>query len=151
MSSALFQEIRERHGLAYSVYSSLSNFSDCGSFSVYAGTAPDQVRKTLKLIRGEMERVTQKSIPRVDMERVKENLKGTLLLSADSVESRMNSIAKNELMVGRYVTAEEVCQDIDRVTAADLRAIANKLLVPGLESVLVLGPERKPTWFGRSS
>lgn len=141
MSSSLFQEIREKNGLAYTVYSSLSPFLDSGVFSIYAATGPGQITLCLKLVEECVEKLKVNLLPREELKIIKDNLKGTILLSADSVESRMSSIAKNDIFLGRYVSVDEVCKAIDEVTPEDIRRVARKLLIPGKRSILALGPK----------
>lgn len=140
MSSALFQEIREKNGLAYTVYSSLSPFTDSGVFTVYAATAMAQVPLCLRLIEDCVVKLKRDLLSEEELQTIKDNLKGTILLSSDSVESRMSSIAKNEIFFGRYVPVDEVCKAIDAVTPQDVRRVARKLLKPGKSGVLALGP-----------
>lgn len=141
MSSSLFQEIREKNGLAYTVYSSLSPFSDTGMFSIYAATGMDQVVLCLTLIEACVERLQKQLLSADELQVIKDNLKGTILLSGDSVEARMSSIAKNEIYFGRYVSVEEVCRQIDRVTPEDVRRVARNLCSGDDRSVLALGPK----------
>ncbi|MGZ3709310.1 MAG: M16 family metallopeptidase [Bdellovibrionota bacterium] len=141
MSSSLFQEIREKNALAYDVYSNLSPFSDSGVFSIYVATGMDRVLLCLKLIEECAETIKSKLLPKEEIQTIKDNLKGTILLSADSVEARMSSIAKNEIFLGRYVGVEEVCRQIDEVTPEDLRRVARQILKSDDRSVLCLGPK----------
>ena len=141
MSSSLFQEIREKNGLAYTVYSSLSPFIDSGVFSIYAATGPNQVPLCLRLIEECVERLKKTLLSEEELNTIKENLKGTVLLSSDSVESRMSSIARNEIFLGKYTSVEEVCREVDAVTPDDVRRVARKLLRTGERSVLFLGPK----------
>jgi predicted Zn-dependent peptidase len=140
MSSSLFQEIREQKGLAYSVYSNLSPFLDSGVFSVYAATGMAQVPLCVRLIEECVERLQRKLLSSDELQVIKDNLKGTILLSSDSVESRMSSIAKNEIFLGRYFPVDEVCRQIDEVTPNDIRRVARKLLRDGKRSLLCVGP-----------
>ncbi len=141
MSSSLFQEIREKNGLAYTVYSSLSAFADSGMFSIYAATGMNQVPLCLKLIEECVSRLKKDLLPEEELQVVKDNLKGTILLSADNVESRMSSIAKNEIFFGRYVGPDDVCKLIDDVRPQDVRRVARKLLATPARSILMLGPQ----------
>lgn len=143
MSSLLFQEIREKHGLAYSVYSSLSGFRDSGVLSVYAATAPSQVPLCLKLIEECVMKLCREKLSEEELTSVKENLKGTFLLGTDNVESRMSSIAKREIFFGISSTIEEVCEMIDSVSVNDIRRVARKFFGHGRRSILFFGP--KPT------
>jgi len=141
MSSLLFQEIREKKGLAYSVYSSLSSFIDSGVLSVYAGTHPAQIFNCIKLIEECVAQVCKTSLTEDELASVRDNLKGSLLLGADNVEARMSSIAKNEIIFGRYYSIDEVCDLIDEVTPQDIRRVARKIFGHGKRSVLILGPK----------
>jgi predicted Zn-dependent peptidase len=144
MSSSLFQEIREKNGLAYTVYSSLAPYEDTGLFSVYAATGMEQVPLCLELIRANAQKLTRELLTQDELDMIRDNLKGSILLSADSMESRMTSIARNHFVFGKYVPIEEVIREVDRVTAEDVRAIARKLFQDeSKQSVLFLGP--KPT------
>ncbi|MFZ9595478.1 MAG: M16 family metallopeptidase [Bdellovibrionia bacterium] len=141
MSSSLFQEIREKNGLAYTVYSSLSPFVDSGVFSIYAATGMQQVPLCLKLIEKCIAQIKKKPLPKKELKMIQDNLKGTILLSADSVESRMSSIAKNDLFLNKAVTLDEVCRQIDQVTPEDLSRVANQLFQEDQRSILALGPK----------
>jgi predicted Zn-dependent peptidase len=141
MSSALFQEIREKNGLAYTVYSSLSPFVDSGVFSIYAATGPSQVALCLKLIEECAAKLKNHLLTEEELQVIKDNLKGTILISSDSVETRMSSIAKNEIFLGEYVSVDDVCQLIDKVTPQDLRRVARKLFRDGKRSILAMGPK----------
>ena len=140
MSSSLFQEIREKNGLAYSVYSSLCPFTDSGVFSIYAATGMTQIPLCLKLIEECVAKMKKKSLPKKELQMIKDNFKGTVLLSSDSVESRMSSIAKNEIFLGRHFTVEDVCRQIDAVTSEDIQRVAGQLFQTSKRSILALGP-----------
>jgi predicted Zn-dependent peptidase len=144
MSSQLYQEIREKKGLAYSVYSSLSAFKDSGVFSVYAATSMNQVGTCLRLIEESAYRLQRELLPANELKVIQDYLKGTILLSSDSVENRMESIAKNEIFMGKYVSVDEVCKMIDAVTPQDLRRVARKFFKPDRRSLLFLGPKPSP-------
>ena len=145
MSSSLFQEIREKNGLAYSVYSSLSPFVDSGVLSIYVATGMDQVLLCFRLIEECIEKIRKNSLSKRELDWIKDNLKGTILLSSDNVESRMSSIAKNEIFLGKYIPPDEVCRQIDAVTPDDLRRVANRFFLTGNKSVLALGPRPSKT------
>jgi predicted Zn-dependent peptidase len=143
MSSSLFQEIREKNGLAYTVYSTLSPFIDSGVFSIYVATGMKQVPLCLKLIEECVTQLKRELLSDAELKTIKDNLKGSILLASDEVESRMSSIAKNELFFGRYVSPEEVCQLVDAVTPQDVRRMARKLLRTSDRTIVALGP--RPT------
>jgi predicted Zn-dependent peptidase len=144
MSSSLFQEIREKNGLAYTVYSTLSPFEDIGAFSVYAATGMEQVPLCLELIRANARKLTRELLSSDEFEMIRDNLKSSILLSADSMESRMTSLARNHLVFGRYVPVSEVVRQVDQVTVDDVRRVARKLFKDETrQAVLMMGP--KPT------
>ncbi len=145
MSSSLFQEIREKHGLAYNVYSCLSPFIDSGVFSIYVATGMAQVPLCLKLIEECIVQIKDKPLPKDELKMIQDNLKGTILLSADSVEARMSSIAKNEIFLGKHYSVEEVCEQVDAVTPKDLQRVAKYLFKDDQRSVLALGPKPSKT------
>lgn len=140
MSSTLFQEIREKKGLAYTVYSSVAAFVDSGLFTIYAATGVGQVAVCLKLIEECVAKTERDLLKEDDLQMIKDNLKGTILLSADDVENRMSSIAKNEIFHRGYHTPEELCRWIDAVTAVDIRRVARKLFKAN-RSIACLGPK----------
>ncbi len=147
MSSSLFQEIREKNGLAYTVYSTLSPFMDSGVFTIYAATHLDQVPLCLKLVEECVQKVKKKGVSKSELKMIQANLKGTVLLSSDCVESRMSSIAKNEIFLGKYVSVEEVCRQIDQVTTQDVQKMANVLFQENKRSLFALGPKPKKKPF----
>lgn len=120
MSSRLFQEIREKRGLAYSVYSYHSSSADSGLFTVYAGTAPKQTEDVLKLTQEILQDVAQNGLTQSELSKGKEQLKGSLILSLESTSSRMTRLGKNELMLGRHFTLDEMINRIDAVTMDDV-------------------------------
>ena len=144
MSSSLFQEIREKNGLAYTVYSSISPFIDSGVFSIYVATGMKQVPLCLKLIEECVAKLKRELLTDIELRTIQDNLKGSILLASDDVEARMSSIAKNELFLGGYSSPEDVCRLIDQVTPQDVRRMARKLLSSGNRSIVALGPKPSP-------
>jgi predicted Zn-dependent peptidase len=144
MSSSLFQEIREKNGLAYSVYSNLSPFVDSGIFSIYAATGMEQVPLCLRLIEKCVQQVKTKLLPRKELRMIQDNLIGTILLSSDSVESRMTNIAKNDIFLGKYVPLEESCKRILAVRPEDIKRMALELFQDHHRCVFALGPKPSP-------
>ncbi|RCX21256.1 putative Zn-dependent peptidase [Fontibacillus phaseoli] len=127
MSSRLFQEIREKRGLAYSVYSYHSSHADSGLFTVYAGTAPKQTKDVLDLTKDLLHEVSEKGITDSELRKGKEQLKGSLILSLESTGSRMNRLGKNELMIGRHYTLDEMIERIEAVTMNDVNDVLKKM------------------------
>ena len=141
MSSTLFQEIREKNGLAYTVYSTLLPFVDSGIFSVYSATHVAQVPLCLKLIEKCVAQLKEKALSKKELRVIQDNLKSSILLSSDSAESRMASIAKNEIFLGKYTSVEETCREIDQVTPADIKRLAAQLFQSDQRSILAVGPK----------
>jgi predicted Zn-dependent peptidase len=127
MSSRLFQRIREKHGLAYSVFSFIETYFDTGLFGVYAGTEPKQAEKALKMILDEVDKLTRKSISQSLLQRTKDQLKGNLVLGLESVSARMHRLAKMELYDAGWHSIDDVIRQIDGVTAGDVKAVAEEL------------------------
>jgi len=142
MSSRLFQNIREKHGLVYAVFSGLSAYRDAGILSVYAGTAPGNARKVVNLVLQEFGKLKNNSIPDEELQRAKDYLKGNLLLGLESTSSRMGNIARQELYYGQYISLDEVAAKIDAVTREDVVEVARELFQSGRIAVTVLGPRQ---------
>ena len=141
MSSQLFQEIREKKGLAYTIYSYLTPFVDSGIFSVYVATQMQNVLLCLKLIEESADRLQKDLLTEEELNILKNNLKGSILLASDDVESRMSSIAKNEIFLGEYSSPDAVCKAIDEVTPQEVRRVARQLLSRDGRSLLAVGPK----------
>ena len=140
MSSRLFQEIRERRGLAYDVHSFIVPYLEAGLFGVYVGVGRGQCREVLGLILDEMRRMTHEPLGERELAAAKELIKGHLLLGMESTDNRMTRLAKNEICFGRQVPTEEVIAGIDAVTADGVRDLAARMFDPGVISVSALGP-----------
>jgi predicted Zn-dependent peptidase len=129
-SSRLFQEIREKRGLAYSVYSYVSHYADSGQVAVYVGTRPENVREALEVIAGELRRLLEEGVGEEELERARENVKGRTVLSMESTLVRMNRLGGSLLMGVPLLTLDEVLQEFDKVTAEDVMALAQELFPP---------------------
>lgn len=140
VSSRLFQEVREKRGLAYSIYSFLSGYSDGGTITIYAGTRSREVERVLDLIRREIRQMARRGIKREELTRTKEQMKGSLMLSLESSHSRMNKLAKDELITGAHTSLEEMLSDIDAVTEQQVARVAQELFSPETMAVTGLGP-----------
>jgi len=140
MSSRLFQNIREKRGLAYAVFSSLNSFRDAGCFSVYAGTATERARQVVPLIIEEFRRLKETPLSDEELQRAKDYLKGNLLLSLESTMSRMSNLARQEMYFGRYISLDEVAAGVDAVTASDVLNVARELFSTDHIALTVLGP-----------
>jgi len=139
MSSRLFQTIREKRGLAYSIYSFLHCHTDAGMLAVYAGCAPQDARLAMDLILKEMRRLRKEPIPNGELTAAREQLRGNLLLSLDSTENRMSRLAKNELYLGRNIGIKEVLRGIDQVGAEDIQRLAQFLFQDEYLNLHLLG------------
>ncbi len=140
MSSRLFQEIREDRGLAYSVYSFLSSFKDSGMLGVYVGTGDNTLSAVLRIILREMKKMAGDSLKPKELRSAKEQLKGNLLLSMESTDSRMGRLAKSEIYFNRFISTEEIIEGIERVSADEVADLARQLFRPESLSLTVLGP-----------
>ena len=138
MSSRLFQEIREKRGLAYSIYSFIDASSDCGMFGVYAGVGAGSVNQVLDLTNEVLSQLCHTGPTLDELDRARDFARAGMYLAAESMESRMTRLARNEMIFGRCVPIEEVDQALSRVTSADVAGTA-AIFKPPL-TVLVLGP-----------
>jgi predicted Zn-dependent peptidase len=116
MSSRLFQEVREKRGRVYSIYSFISSFLDCGYFGIYAGTNPEWVDEVIEVTLSEIGKVSREGLKPNELARAKSQLKGNMLLGMESSDSRMNRLARNEIYFRRDIPLEEVANAIDAVT-----------------------------------
>jgi predicted Zn-dependent peptidase len=140
MSSRLFQNIREKRGLAYAVFSGISSFRDAGCMNVYAGTATQNARQVLDLTLQEFHELKSKPLSVDELQRAKDYLKGSMLLSLESTPSRMSNLARQEMVFGRHISLDEIAAGIDAVTLEDVRQVAQELFVPERIALTVLGP-----------
>jgi predicted Zn-dependent peptidase len=140
MSSRLFQEIREKRGLAYSIYSFLSGYSDIGTITVYAATRPKEVERVVDLVCREITRISKHGIERRELDRAKNQMKGSLMLSLESSHSRMSKLAKDELVYGRRTSLEEMLRHIDRVSVDQVSTVGRELFGMKHLAITGLGP-----------
>ncbi|WP_192772181.1 M16 family metallopeptidase [Plantactinospora soyae] len=139
MSSRLFQEIRERRGLAYSVYSYSSQYADSGLFAVYAGCAPGKVDEVLELIRVGLAEVAAHGVTDAELARGKGMAKGSYVLNLEDTGSRMSRLAKGELLFGDLLSVDDLLSRIDAVDADEVNTLAAELLSRPM-SLAVVGP-----------
>jgi predicted Zn-dependent peptidase len=139
MSSRLFQSIREERGLAYSIYSEINPFRDTGSLAVYAGCAIDKAREVLQLTLAEFTRIKQEPVTAEELDRARNQIKGNMVLGLESSNSRMSSLARQQMYFGRFFSLDEITTEIDRVTTADLQRLAQQLLQPEEMALTFLG------------
>lgn len=143
MSSRLFQNIREKRGLAYSVYSFFNSYLDSGLFGVYAGTDPSNTEQVLKLIKADLKKVVRKPLAPRELERIKDQLKGGLLLGLESSGSRMHRLAKMELYSNDYKSLDDVIERINSVTSEEIQSVAEDLFSKQATFTTVLLPIEK--------
>jgi predicted Zn-dependent peptidase len=140
MSSRLFQEVRERRGLAYSIYSFINSHEDTGMLGVYTGTGMEQVQETLDIIYDELVRLTREPISEAEITAAKEHLKGSMYLSAESTDSRLNRLAKNETLFGRLVPFEEIEEKIEMTTSQSIQEWFRSVFGSQNLAALLFGP-----------
>ncbi|HET9343718.1 MAG TPA: pitrilysin family protein [Candidatus Eremiobacteraceae bacterium] len=140
MASRLFQEIREKRGLVYSVYSAHQMYRSGGLFTIAAATRPKNAQEVLSLIRAETTSLAERGVSPDEVARAKEHLKGGLLLSLESTSTRMLRLGRTELVSGRSVPPSEVVEKIESVTKEQVDAAARSLFAQGKLALTVLGP-----------
>ena len=139
MSSRLFQNVREKRGLAYAVFSGLSAYRDAGSITIYAGCANDAVSELIDVVVAELRRIKDEEMPESELRRAKDHLKGSLMLNLESTSSRMSHLARQEIYFDRQFGLDETLEGVERVTAADIRRVARELFSDGSLAATVLG------------
>ncbi len=139
MTSKLYQTIREKRGLAYSVYSQLTSFVDVGVSTVYAGTEAKNVKTVLNLILQEFARLRKRKISESDLRLFKTQVRGAILLGADDVENRMNSLGVNEMIFAEYRSVDRIIEDIEKVTTKSLKHYVEKYLSENTLAILIMG------------
>jgi predicted Zn-dependent peptidase len=140
MSSRLFQNIREKQGLAYAVFSELTPYSDAGMMTVYAGTAKETVGQVIDLVIKEFGDLKEALVTEEELLRAKNHLKGSLMLSLESTSARMSNLARQELYFRRFYSLDEILTGIQAVTREEIRSIAREFFRPEQIAVTALGP-----------
>ena len=140
VSSRLFQEVREKRGLSYSIYSFLSGYSDVGTITVYAGIRAREVVRVLDVVYREIRKLARHGIDGHELKRTKDQMKGSLMLSLESSHSRMNKLAKDELIAGTHTTLEDLIAEIDGVTEQQVFQTAQNLFATDRIALTGLGP-----------
>ena len=142
MSSRLFQEIREKRGLAYSAYSYHSQYADAGLFCAYSGTTPTKAKEVVSIIRGQLEEVGEKGLAPDEFDRAKGHMKGSLVLSLEDPGGRMSRLGKSEIGHGEILSVNALLARIEAVTPEDVRDVAGRVLAQPMTTT-VLGPFSK--------
>jgi predicted Zn-dependent peptidase len=140
-SSRLFQEVREKRGLAYAVYSYMSHYVDSGQVGLYVGTRPDNVGEAMDVIGTELRRLVEDGVTEEELERAKENVKGRMVLSLESPLTRMNRLGSSVLMDVPVLSLDEVIAAVDAVTLEDLGDLARELYAPERLSAAGVGAD----------
>jgi len=141
MSSRLFQEVREKRGLAYSVYSYRAAFQETGALAVYAGTAPERVEETLEIVNAELDRlVADGGVTEKELNGAKGHLTGSLALSLESSSSRMHRIGRSELTMGEIPSLDDVVAAVEEVTPGDVARVIDRVLGSGERTLAAVGP-----------
>jgi predicted Zn-dependent peptidase len=139
MSSRLFQNIREKQGLAYAVYSELAMYRDTGCMAIYAGTAVETAGQVIQSIVKELREIKENLVPAEELRRTKDNLKGSFMLGLESTSSRMTNLARQELHFKRFFSLDEMIERIEAVTAEQIREIAREFFQTKNITLAVLG------------
>ena len=140
MSSRLFQEVREKRGLVYSIYSHFAGFKDAGMLTVYAASSPKVVRQVLNVTIRELRRLRERGIRSDELRRAVNQMKGSTLLGLESTNSRMSRLAKDEILFGRFFTLEETLGEINKVSKRQIQRLSDRLLDTQKLSLTILGP-----------
>jgi predicted Zn-dependent peptidase len=140
MSSRLFQNVREKRGLAYAVFSGLSAYRDAGNITIYAGCANEAVSQVIDLCVEELRMLKRLPVPDAELRRSKDHLKGSLMLSLENTSSRMSHLARQEIYFDRHFGLDETLAGIERVSAEDVQRVARDLFANGSLAATVLGP-----------
>jgi predicted Zn-dependent peptidase len=146
MSSRLFQEIREKRGLAYSVYAYAQQFAGSGTLGFYAGCNPTKAVEVVEIIREVLSDVADNGMTHEEIERAKGAVRGSLVLSQEDSGSRMSRIGKNEIVYGQVMDFDDILKAISRVSAEDIREIAGEYL-NGTPTLALVGPFKNPAKF----
>ena len=139
MSSRLFQNVREKRGLAYAVFSGLSAYRDAGSMTIYAGCANDAVGELIDVVIAELRRIKDEPLPASELQRAKDHLKGSLMLNLESTSSRMSHLARQEIYFDRQFGLDETLEGVERVTIDDIQRVARDLFAKEGLAATVLG------------
>ena len=139
MSSRLFQNIRERQGLAYAIESDISPYTDSGVLSVYAGTSKHSAAKLIRSVCDEFRSVRSEGVSDEELRRAKAHLKGSMMLSLESTSARMSNLARQAMYLGRFISLDEMLSSIEAVTRGEVHAIARDFFEPEHITLTVLG------------
>ncbi|MHB1476576.1 MAG: M16 family metallopeptidase, partial [Coriobacteriia bacterium] len=139
MASRLFQEIREKRGLAYAVYSYHSHFQDTGDFAIYAGTRPDNAAQVIGIINTEVDRLVNDGVTADELDRVRESIKGQMILGLESTRSRMTRLGKTQVTGTELLSLDEIIERLDSVTLDVLDRLAGQIFATN-RTLAVIAP-----------
>lgn len=139
MSSRLFQEVREKRGLVYTIHSFLAPYRDAGMIGIYAGTGEETVGEVLSVTQDIIAGLCEEKVSAQEIQSARELIKGNFLLSMESTDNRMTRLARNEICLGRYMSEEEVVARIDEVSAESVRELAAEFFQPATMSLAAIG------------
>lgn len=139
MSSRLFQEVREKRGLVYSIYSYMGSYVDGGTFGIHAGTGPDQVSELVPVVASEFNKLCQ-NVSNKEVDRAKAQIKAGILMSLENTTSRMEQLGRQQMIFGRHVPREETLEKIDQVDAAAIKKSATRIMSGSPLSLGAIGP-----------
>jgi predicted Zn-dependent peptidase len=143
MSSRLFQEIREQNALAYSIYSYVASYRDTGMLTVYAGADPSNALEVVRLVVKEFRKIKEEGITPAEELRVKNQIKGSLILSLESSNSHMSRLARQEIYFGKYLSMDDIIKGVEKVTTEQVQRLAGQLFISENIALTVLGPLSK--------
>jgi predicted Zn-dependent peptidase len=143
MSSRLFQEIREQNALAYSIYSYVTSYRDTGLLTVYAGADPANALEVVRLVTREFGKIKDEGITPAEETRVRNQIKGSLVLSLESSTSHMSRLARQEIYFGKYLSMDDIIKGVEKVTAEQVQRLAGQLFTRENISLTILGPLNK--------
>jgi predicted Zn-dependent peptidase len=150
MSSRLFQEIREKRGLAYSVYSYHSMFAETGLFCAYAGTTPARAHEALAIMQDQIGELAERGITKDELDRAKGHMTGSLVLSLEDTSGRMSRIGRSEISHGEILSVDEVIGRIDAVTVEDARRVSGDVFTRPM-TLTVIGPFGERSFKSRAA
>ena len=139
MSSRLFQNIRERQGLAYAIFSELNLYRDSGCLGIYGGTSLPSARRVVSCIMDELRQLRNEPVPAEELRRAKDHLKGSLMLSLESTSARMGNLARQSLYFGRFFTLDELNDSMEAVTGEQVQAVAREFFTSEKAGLAMLG------------
>jgi predicted Zn-dependent peptidase len=143
MSSRLFQEIREQNALAYSIFSYVTSYRDTGLLTVYAGADPSNALEVVRLVTKELRKIKDEGITSAEETRVRNQIKGSLVLSLESSTSHMSRLARQEIYFGKYLSMDDIIKGVEKVTAEQVQRVAGQLFDRENVSLAILGPLNK--------